>query len=534
MRSAIPIYIPMESVNDDTVTLVKWLVADGAEVSEGDSIAEVETSKAAIELLAPAAGRIALAIPAGHEVAVGAVVGYLHSDAAGAAAEPAPLPESVEPEAQAAPTLTLPEVRFSRKAGELMERHGLRPELFAGRGMVREADVLAMLERAAVETPEGASLHRGLSGVTFAGVTLPAFLGDKGEGKLDPQFLSELRANRKAFGELSSDEKCEQYRRHGALIGADVTIGQGTVILTPHLVLADEVKIGGGGSVECGERFIMGRLSSFRSGLVVEGATVVLGENVFACNRVEISGGLKNPWSALYVGDTAFIGDDVILDVSRPIAIGKEVFLTQRSIVITHNIGHSVLEGYENRFESVVLEDRSQVGMSSTIYAGSRIGSGAIVASNSYVISAVPAGKLAMGVPARVVRDAARLPDRARQVRIALNMVSDFRELLQLRGHNVSPVEDGRFRFEGGGEHFNLEFFESYSPASPGGGFSPPSVIWTLEAQAGCPPGCTLFDLLAKTVQGQSSVFADSSREFLRKRGIRFEPGPWRYRTGLI
>jgi hypothetical protein len=26
----------------------------------------------------------------------------------------------------------------------------------------------------------------------------------------------------------------------------------------------------------------------------------------------------------------------------------------------------------------------------------------------------------------------------------------------------------------------------------------------------------------------------DSVREFCRKRGIRFEPGPWRYRGGLV
>jgi hypothetical protein len=26
----------------------------------------------------------------------------------------------------------------------------------------------------------------------------------------------------------------------------------------------------------------------------------------------------------------------------------------------------------------------------------------------------------------------------------------------------------------------------------------------------------------------------DSAREFCRKRGIRLEPGPWRYRAGLI
>ena len=30
-----------------------------------------------------------------------------------------------------------------------------------------------------------------------------------------------------------------------------------------------------------------------------------------------------------------------------------------RSLIVTHNIGHSVLEGFENRFAPVVLEDRA-------------------------------------------------------------------------------------------------------------------------------------------------------------------------------
>ena len=70
-----------------------------------------------------------------------------------------------------------------------------------------------------------------------------------------------------------------------------------------------------------------------------------------------------------------------------------------RSLIVTHNIGHSVLEGFENRFAPVVLEDRSQVGLGAVLYAGCRIGAEAIVASNSYVVGEIPAGAFAIGVP---------------------------------------------------------------------------------------------------------------------------------------
>ena len=77
-----------------------------------------------------------------------------------------------------------------------------------------------------------------------------------------------------------------------------------------------------------------------------------------------------------------------------------------RSMIVTHNIGHSVLEGFENRFAPVVLEDRAQVGLGAVVYAGCRIGAEAIVASNSYVVATSPPGAFAIGVPARVDRPA--------------------------------------------------------------------------------------------------------------------------------
>ena len=59
-------------------------------------------------------------------------------------------------------------------------------------------------------------------------------------------------------------------------------------------------------------------------------------------------------------------------------------------------------------------------------------------------------------------------------------------------------------------------------------------IVLTL-ALAGDPPrGCAVLDLLARRVHGAGGVVLDSVRELCRKRGIRLEPGPWRYRGGLI
>jgi acetyltransferase-like isoleucine patch superfamily enzyme len=266
---------------------------------------------------------------------------------------------------------------------------------------------------------------------------------------------------------------------------------------------------------------------------------VVLGENLFAGRNIQIGGGGHNdPYSVLGVGDGTFIGDDVFINICRPVLIGKEVFLTQRSILVTHNVGHSILEGYENRFAPIVLEDFSQVGMNSTIYAGTRVGRGSIVMSNSYVVSSVPPGKLAAGIPARVIRDAARPLDRKKQIEIVHGMMREYHELLTRKGYVVSPLQSEPFHtfdMQYKDKRFQLFFLESYSDASILPEPVDESILWTLEkSNEGSQDGFAVIDLLAKTFLGNGGIFAETTREFLRKRGIRLEPGPWRYQGGLI
>ena len=532
--------IPLENVNDETVRLIAWNVKEGQAVHEGQGLAEVETSKAVFEITAPVSGVVRLVAREGDDVPVGATICHIGPESALPGATTAAEARGRGGDLGAGPgALDAEGARFSQKAAELVARHGLSPALFAGRGLVRERDVLEQLERGSPAAADPSSAIPALRGVPLTGVTLPAGLAASEEGRLDAAFLSRLREDPSAFGRLGSAEKCAAYREHGAVIGKDVHLGAGTVIVAPCIVLGDEVRIEERGDIACRERFVAGALTSFRSDLSVRGGTVVLGQGVYGGSRIVIGGGgHADPWALLCVGDTAFLGDDLYLNICRPIVIGRETFVTQRSILVTHNIGHSPLDGYENRFAPIVLEDLAQVGMSCTLYAGSRLGLGAIVTSNSYLISSIPAGKLAMGVPAKVVRDAARPPDRARQLQIVEGMIRDFHELLRMKGREVSPLPAGAptaFQVSHEGQRFVLSFHEELSAGALPGGGEDERVIWTFDAAGGSvPAGCTIMDVLHKRLTGQGGLFAETAREFLRKRGIRLQPGPWRYRRGLI
>jgi len=541
MSKPTEIRIPLDNVNDDTVKLTAWLVKDGHEVQEGQLFAEVETSKALVEMVAPVAGTVWHRAKVGQEVHVGSVIAYITTNGT-----------SLPPEAEAEKQITLEPApvaiesqtsipagaSFSKKALELIEQQGIPASVFAGRGLVREQDVKQYMAEAA--SPTGiAGLHVGLKGVPLDQVTLPGLFSDLKSGLVDATFLEKLRSDPREFGKLPSSEKCGLYRQHGANIGGGVEIGERTVVIAPQIVIGAEAHLDEDSIINCRERFCIGPLTSFGRNLNIRGGTVVLGEDIWAGQNIRIGGGgHADPWSLLCVGDNSYLGDDLYINICRAILIGTRTLLTQRSIVMTHNVGHSVVDGYENRFAPVVLGDYSQVGMYCTIYAGCVIGRRAIVGSNSYVISSIPAGKLAIGVPARVVRDAARPTDRPRQIQIVQAMIRDYHELLSLKGHHVEPLTTSpfsQFSLEHAGKRFQLCFFENFSEHA----FAPPpadeTVVWTLDAtSATLPSGCTVMNLSSQEISGPSGIFSNSTREFLRKRGIRCKPGPWRYRRGLI
>ena len=56
MSDVIPIIVPQLNPNDETIRLVEWLVAHCQIVSAGESICEVETSKAVTEIVAEQPG----------------------------------------------------------------------------------------------------------------------------------------------------------------------------------------------------------------------------------------------------------------------------------------------------------------------------------------------------------------------------------------------------------------------------------------------------------------------------------------------
>ena len=510
------IVLTREDANTEYALLAEWLVEDRSEVSAGQPVCVVETTKATVEVEAPGAGTIVQLYGEEVEVELGKTIAYvaetadeLASIAADAEAKPAPKPAAGDRKA-------------TRKAVELAELHGVDLAEIDKRGFITEKDIEALLAQRKAAAPAAGPI---LAGVSTDGVSLPAvFELDEADGALDPGFLSSL--DHDVFRALPAADKVASLRAAGARIGEGVDLGEGSLVVAARIVIEDGVRLGPRATVVCEEALAIGELTQFGGDLELRCRRAFLGAGIWGGRSVRFGGGgHRDPWATLAVGDLAFVGDEAFVNVCRPVLIGREVYLTMRSLIVTHNIGHSILEGFENRFASVVLEDRSQVGLGAVLYAGARVGRESIVASNSYVVGEIPARSFAIGVPAKVTGSSSHKLSDARQRELARRFVDDLHELLALRGHAVSAIEDDGFEVEG----TRVAFAPSYR-----GGVDGPAVVLALDVRGDVPDGVAVIDLLGRQVHGDGGVVLDSVREFCRKRGIKLEPGPWSYPGGLI
>ena len=110
----------------------------------------------------------------------------------------------------------------------------------------------------------------------------------------------------------------------------------------------------------------------------------------------------------LSVGDECFLGDECLLDLAEGIALGAQVTLAERVLILTHtNVGykdHPLQEQFPASASPVRIESGSFVGANATLLPGITVGAGSFVAAGAVVNADVPPRTLVAGVPARAVR----------------------------------------------------------------------------------------------------------------------------------
>ena len=155
---------PGESISE--VEIASWLVQDGDYVEKDQEVAEVESDKATLPLIAEQAGKIKIMAEPGETVAVGKVVCTIDTSAKAPAGKKKPANEAVveatrqaaaaakeetktviKGKADSAPVGTTSSVKISPVAAKMMEENGLNVEdIIAGLKRITKKEVQMVLD----------------------------------------------------------------------------------------------------------------------------------------------------------------------------------------------------------------------------------------------------------------------------------------------------------------------------------------------------------------------------------------------------
>ena len=180
------------------------------------------------------------------------------------------------------------------------------------------------------------------------------------------------------------------YRRVCKLVYGLLIFGRRDICIAP------DARLGGIDCMRIGKGFTAGR------GLWMEAVT-----------DYSAAGQVFSP--KLIIGDRGSVGEYVHIGCNHRIVIGDDVLMGSKIYITDHN--HGVYRGdtlespdippadrrlTEN--ESVQIGDRCWIGEFVTILPGVTIGEGCIIGSHSTVTHDIPANSIAVGSPARVVK----------------------------------------------------------------------------------------------------------------------------------
>ncbi len=109
------------------------------------------------------------------------------------------------------------------------------------------------------------------------------------------------------------------------------------------------------------------------------------------------------PWK-VSIGDFSWIGDDVVLYSLGQITIGANVVVSQKCYLCTGS--HDSSEpSFPIFFLPIDIEDECWLATDVFVGPGVGIGKGTVVGARSSVFKSLPAGKICIGSPAKIIRD---------------------------------------------------------------------------------------------------------------------------------
>lgn len=271
----------------------------------------------------------------------------------------------------------------------------------------------------------------------------------------------------------------------------NVKIGRNVEISGGKIVLGDNVTISDGVEINVTEKLLIKARSFIGKHFIINGRDVEIGEEFWSGHDCEIGGGsCFEKHSLLRMGCWCHLGNYGFINTARPVTIGNEVGLGQRTALYTHGAYQSILKGFPVEFGPITIEDNCWLP-GAIVLPNVTIGKNTVIGVGSVVTEDIPSGCLATGVPARVIKKNVypkQLTEIQKKEAIA-SILSTFIEITNSR----YPVE-----------------------------YSYPTLTVYDEERI----KRTIFDLKKMAISGQVTKAAERLRNQLRRYGIRFKYYP--------
>ena len=191
----------------------------------------------------------------------------------------------------------------------------------------------------------------------------------------------------------------------------NVDIGEGAVI--GDFVIIGEPPRG----MRAGElRTTIGKNATIRSHSVIYAGNVI-GDNFQTGHHVMVREENK-------IGDNVSIGTSSVVEhhvcIGDNVRIHSQAFIPEETtleagcwigpkVVIT-NAKYPLSPGVKSSLKGVTVRKNAKIGANATLLPGIIIGENSLIGSGAVVTKDVPAGKVVVGNPARVIRDISELP----------------------------------------------------------------------------------------------------------------------------
>jgi acetyltransferase-like isoleucine patch superfamily enzyme len=227
-------------------------------------------------------------------------------------------------------------------------------------------------------------------------------------------------------------------KRRG-FVGKDVKMGLGSIIIARRIEIGDHSGIGVGthivaDSVKIGKRAWIGHRNQIRTN------ALEMADDSEITHDVTI-GGMDSPQSRLVLGKRSSIMAHSFINTTHPVTIGNDVGVGGYCKLFTHGSWQSVLEGYPIQFGPVTIEDGVWIPWDVFIMPNVTIGMGSTIGARSLITKSIPSSSLAVGSPAKVIRQAPDYPPKRTPEEMIQSMEEIMHEMKQYFDWKGWPLE---------------------------------------------------------------------------------------------